>query len=255
MRVEVLGCSGGIGGAGVMTTSLRVDHDILIDCGTGVGGLSLDELASIDHIFLTHAHFDHIAMLPMLLDMVGDLRDRPLTLHACAGTLEALRTHVFNWKIWPDFTTIPLAAKPVLSLSTMEAGESLMLGGREVIAIPAQHAVPALGFVLGGGQGKLAFSGDTTLSPEQLAALNQIPGLRYLLLETAFPESQRGLAEASRHLSPSMLHAILDELKADPEVFITHLKPAYADTIAREVLAYQGRLKLEILGPGRVFEL
>ena len=48
MKLRVLGCSGGIGGREQRTTSLLVDHDILIDCGTGVGDLPLDELARID---------------------------------------------------------------------------------------------------------------------------------------------------------------------------------------------------------------
>lgn len=49
MRIRVLGCSGGIGGAHLRTTSLLVDDDILIDAGTGVGDLSIAELARIDH--------------------------------------------------------------------------------------------------------------------------------------------------------------------------------------------------------------
>ena len=52
MKVKVLGCSGGIGGA-LRTTALLVDDDILIDAGTGVGDLSLESLARIDHIFVS----------------------------------------------------------------------------------------------------------------------------------------------------------------------------------------------------------
>ena len=34
MRIKVLGCSGGIGGRHLRTTSFLLDHDILIDAGT-----------------------------------------------------------------------------------------------------------------------------------------------------------------------------------------------------------------------------
>ncbi|MBL8235616.1 MAG: hypothetical protein JNL98_44410, partial [Bryobacterales bacterium] len=52
MKVRVLGCSGGIGGANLRTTSMLVDRDILIDAGTGVGDLSLAEAtAAIDAAF------------------------------------------------------------------------------------------------------------------------------------------------------------------------------------------------------------
>lgn len=63
MRLRVLGCSGGIG-ANSHTTAMLLDEDILIDAGTGVGTLSLDELSKIDHVFVTHAHLDHTAFIP-----------------------------------------------------------------------------------------------------------------------------------------------------------------------------------------------
>ena len=45
MRLRVLGCSGGIGGRHLRTTSFLVDSDVLLDAGTGVGDLSLAELS------------------------------------------------------------------------------------------------------------------------------------------------------------------------------------------------------------------
>ncbi|MBS1214888.1 MAG: metal-dependent hydrolase, beta-lactamase superfamily, partial [Proteobacteria bacterium] len=114
MRVRVLGCSGGIGGGHLRTTSLLVDKDILVDAGTGVTELSLPEMAAIDHVFITHSHLDHIAALPLMIDSVADLRDRPVTVHAAAATLEAIRSHVFNWAIWPDFSEIAIRGRKVM---------------------------------------------------------------------------------------------------------------------------------------------
>ena len=54
MRLRVLGCSGGIGGRHLRTTSFLVDGDVLIDAGSGVGDLSLAELTHIDHVLVTH---------------------------------------------------------------------------------------------------------------------------------------------------------------------------------------------------------
>ena len=53
MKLRILGCSGGIGGRHLRTTSMLADHDVLIDAGTGVGDLSLTELSLIDHIFIS----------------------------------------------------------------------------------------------------------------------------------------------------------------------------------------------------------
>ena len=74
MRLRVLGCSGGIGGRHLRTTSFLVDHDLLVDAGTGVGDLSLAELSLIDHIYLTHSHLDHVASIPFIVDTVGGMR-------------------------------------------------------------------------------------------------------------------------------------------------------------------------------------
>ena len=40
MKLRILGCSGGISGD-LRTTSMLLDHDVLIDAGTGVGDLSI----------------------------------------------------------------------------------------------------------------------------------------------------------------------------------------------------------------------
>ena len=96
MQLRILGCSGGIGGD-LRTTSMLLDHDTLIDSGTGVGDLSINELAQIDHIFVTHSHMDHVATIPFIVDTVGWMRNRPLTVHATRETLAILREHLFNW--------------------------------------------------------------------------------------------------------------------------------------------------------------
>ena len=114
MRLRVLGCSGGIGGRHLRTTSMLLDQDILIDAGTGVGDLTLAELTPIDHVFLTHSHLDHVASIPFMVDTVGQMRDKPVTVYAIPATLEILKNHLFNWSIWPDFTQIPSAEAPFL---------------------------------------------------------------------------------------------------------------------------------------------
>ena len=146
MKVKVLGCSGGIG-EGRRTSALLVDDDILIDAGTGVGDLSLDELALIRRVFITHSHLDHIVSLPMLIDNIFDcLVEDKLRVYANAHTIAALRAHVFNDVIWPDFSKLPHAAHSVLEFVTIEPDDEVVIGARTVRAVDVTHAVPALGF-------------------------------------------------------------------------------------------------------------
>ena len=91
----MLGCSGAIA-QGCRTTSFLLGRHILVDAGTGVGDLTLDEMQAIDHVFLTHSHLDHIAALPLMLDAVSSRRASPVQVHALPETLQALRQHVFE---------------------------------------------------------------------------------------------------------------------------------------------------------------
>ena len=254
MKLRVLGCSGGIGG-NLRTTSFLLDRDILIDAGTGVGELSLTELAAIEHIFVTHSHLDHIACIPLLLDSVGLKRDRPLTIYATDEILEILKQHIFNWKIWPDFSVIPNAQRPVMRYQAIKLGETIVLNGRKITAIPANHTVPAVGYHLDSGAASLVFSGDTTTNDALWTAVNRIENLRYLIIETAFPDSEKDLAILSKHLCPSLLGEELAKFKRDAEVFITHLKPGDAELIMQEIENLADRSRPGMLLNNQEFDL
>lgn len=254
MKLRVLGCSGGIGG-NLRTTSFLLDRDILIDAGTGVGELSLTELTAIGHIFVTHSHLDHIACIPLLLDSVGFMRDRPLTIYATDETLEILKQHIFNWKIWPDFSVLPNAQRPVMRYQPIKLDEAVVLNGRRITAIPANHTVPAVGYHLDSGTASLVFSGDTTTNDALWEVVNKIENLRYLIIETAFPNSEKDLAILSKHLCPSLLGEELAKFKRDAEVFITHLKPGEVEPTMREIENLAGRSCPAMLLNNQEFDL
>lgn len=254
MKLQILGCSGGIGG-NLRTTSFLIDEDILIDAGTGVGSLSLSEMSKVDHVFVTHSHLDHVACIPLLVDSVGYLRKQPLTVHATGDTLDILRNHIFNWQIWPDFTTIPSEHSPYLRYESFEIGKRIVLRGRSITPIPANHVVPAVGFHLDGGTSSLIFSGDTTSNPPLWEYLNGVENLRYLIIETAFPDKERNLAIASMHLCPSMLADELARLQRPVEILITHLKPGEAELTMQEIHRSVGRFRPRMLLHGESFDL
>ena len=246
MQVRVLGCSGAIA-KDCRTTSFLVDTDLLVDAGTGVGDLTLDEMARIDDVVLTHSHLDHIAALPLMLDAVGSRRAQPLRVHALRATIEALRAHVFNNVIWPDFESIPSPEAPFVSFHDISVGQVLQLGTsapKLIEVLPAVHTVPACGFAVrhATGGAHWVFSGDTERNAPFWDRVNALD-VAMLVIETAFSSREQALAERSLHLSPEVL---ADELShIDPgkryPIYITHTKPAETEEIMSQIETLAGR--------------
>lgn len=254
MQVRILGCSGGVGGA-LRTTSMLVDNDILIDAGTGVGDLSIVEMVAIDHIFVTHSHLDHICFIPLLVDTIIGMREKHITVHATRETWKILKEHIFNWKVWPDFSAIPNEIDPFLRFSEIRVGETVQVGVRRITPLPACHVVPAVGFQLDSGTASLAFSGDTTSCDAFWHAVNQIENLKYLIIETAFGNDEIRLAQDSMHLCPSLLLEELHKLHRPAQVYITHLKPGEGDKIMDQIERDASAYIPLALQPLQVFEL
>lgn len=261
MKIRVLGCSGAIA-AGYKTTAFLLDDDVLIDAGTGVGDLPLDALAAIDHILLSHSHLDHVLGIPLLADAV--LRRRvaagrpPIQVHALPETLEALRQHVFNGAIWPDFTRLPSRDAPVLSLHPFQVGERLDLGGRVIEVLSALHTVPAVGFAVeggaAGGHAHWVYTGDTGPNPalwQRLAALR----VSHLVIETAFSDDEAHVAHISRHLHPAELGRELAQLAGSIDVRITHIKPGETEAVMQGIAALHSPHRIAALSAGQTMEL
>jgi ribonuclease BN (tRNA processing enzyme) len=257
MQIRVLGCSGSIA-AGNRTTSFLLDDDVLIDAGTGVGDLSLDELTRIDHILITHSHLDHVLSIGLLADSVTRRRRAasrpPVQVHALPQTIAALRQHVFNGVIWPDFTRLPEPEHPVLRFEEVAIGQVLSLGSRQVEVLPASHTVPACGYAVHSPRGAWVFTGDTGPNPSLWARLRQLP-VAMLVIETAFGDDELALANISRHLCPSQLQTELMNLAAPADVFITHIKPGEVDAVMSEIGAQASPHRIQALVTGQILTL
>ncbi|OYT92213.1 MAG: 3',5'-cyclic-nucleotide phosphodiesterase [Burkholderiales bacterium PBB3] len=235
MKIRVLGCSGAIA-KDCRTTSFLIDGELLIDAGTGVGDLTLDEMRRVDSVLLTHSHLDHIAALPLMVDSVASQRKTPLKIYALGGTITALRTHVFNNVIWPDFTVIPSVQSPFVTFEEIRVGQTIQIQNKFIEVLPAVHTVPAVGYAVTAGTGCWVFTGDTERNPALWARVNQL-NVAMLVIETAFSNREKDLARRSLHLSPVVLADELDMIAKDRNypIYITHTKPAETEMIMSEI--------------------
>jgi len=240
MKLTVLGCSGGVG-ENLRTTTLRLNKDVLIDAGTGLGDLNLTEMAQIRHIFLTHSHLDHIASIPLLVDSIFDRIEEPIVIRGLEATLQALRTHIFNNVIWPDFASLPNPKNPVMRYEVMRPGEIVEVSGLSIEMIPVNHVVPGVGYRVANDKKVFAFSGDTTTNDTFWQVLNNYDQLDMLIVEAAFPNKDIELCRRAGHYCPSLLGEDVAKLRHHPEIYISHNKPGGEEEIFKECqLAIQG---------------
>ena len=255
MRIRVLGCSGGIG-AGSLTSAMLIDDDVLIDAGTGIGDLALDELDPIRHVFLTHAHLDHIAGLPMLVDRIFDENfELPLTVYAREETLMALRDHVFNGVIWPDFSKLPTAENPMLRYRVCSPGDTVTVGHRHFYAVDVMHSVPSLGYTVRNSGGVFAVSGDTKSNETLWPVLNACDDLRVLVIEVSFPDEMATLAAKAGHYTPKTMTDDLQRLHHSPEIWLTGMKPGEEDRIFEQVMNAAPEKNIQMLSRGTVLKV
>jgi ribonuclease BN (tRNA processing enzyme) len=235
MKINVLGCSGGIG-SGLHTTALRVDSSILLDCGTGVGDLSLEELFQIEHVFITHSHLDHVAGLPLLIDTIYEgLIKHPLTVYCQEETFQILMEHIFNWKIWPNFFALPNENNPVVRFVAMTPEKDVIIDGKTFTMVEVEHSVPAVAYLVQDTSSCFAFSGDTASAPKLWNTLNSQEKVDLLIVECAFADERSEIANQAKHFSPQSLSKELTLLRHQPQVCVSHLQPGEEEKIMQEL--------------------
>lgn len=219
---------------GFQTTSFLLNQSILIDAGSAATSLSLPEQRKIDSIFISHSHLDHIKDICFLADNVFTFRRKPIELISTFEILDILRKHIFNNKIWPDFTTISNGHCPILSYRPIE--KSAQIGPIEVQIYPVHHPVPAVGFIVRDkGKNSILITGDTGPTDLLWEEANKEKHLKAVLTEIAFPNRLQKVAEAAGHFTPQMFDAEMSKLKKDVPLLIYHLKPEYLGELKKEI--------------------
>lgn len=250
MKVRVLGSFGSRLGKS-QTCSLLINDRLLLDAGAVASVLSLPEQIAIDDVLLTHAHLDHIADLPFLVDNVFVWRTTPLRVWAPAPVLQAIKDHMFNDIVWPDFTRLPSPTAPILQLLPLALSGEDHIGNLTVRWAPTRHPVPSVGYCITEGESTVLFSGDTGSTDELWALGRSFLQMKAVFIETTFPDRLASLGEVSGHLTPTTLRGELEKLgRPDIPVKIFHAKAQFLEEIREEL---RDLTHLQILQGGEEF--
>jgi ribonuclease BN (tRNA processing enzyme) len=234
-------------------TSYLINDTIAIDAGCVGLYRGPHEQARIRHVLISHSHIDHLASLPILLENVFDGSPNCLIVHGNDAVLDCLRKDIFNDRVWPDFLRISATGPPFLKLSRLEPGKTIELEGLRITPVMVNHVVPSCGFVVEDDSAAVVFPVDTGPTEEIWERANRSANLKAVFLEACFPNSMLGLANVSRHLTPSLFAGEVRKLKRPATIFAVHIKPGLRSQVVGELHAL-GLPNLEIAQPGRVYD-
>jgi cAMP phosphodiesterase len=217
--------------------SYVINNGIAIDAGSIGLQSSIAVQRQIKHVFLSHGHLDHIASLPMFLDNVYESGPECVQIYALQETLDSLQQDVFNDRVWPDLVRLSQEEAVFMKLHPMQVGETIQADELRVTALPLDHVVPTIGFIVSDGSGSVAFVSDTAPLDSIWQTLNQVTDLKALFLESAFPTRMNWLATKAKHLTPTLFAEGCRKLLPAVPIIAVHIKPAFHDEIVSEFAA------------------
>ena len=236
--VKILGSAGSYSHEG-KATSFLIEKNIVIDAGNIIQGLG-EECCNIEHVFISHTHFDHILDLPFVIESYFECRKKPLKVYALSESIHKLQEHIFNWSIWPDFQKITLenSEEESLKFVPVEYGETIQIDDIEITIIEANHTVPTCGYKIKKADQAFILSGDTYINSALIDLINNDKSISSLLIDVSFSSDKEELALESKHLTPKLLEKMLLPLQRnDVAIYAYHQKPFFTQKIDKELAA------------------
>jgi len=245
--VKVLGASGSKTKT-TGTISFQIDKHIIIDAGNIFEKYECDT-NEIEHVFISHSHFDHILELPFLIENGFTTRTKQLHIHGLKETVEHIKSFMFNNYIWPDFSLIPLltVGEKSIVFEEFEFYKTVNIDGTKLTPFPSNHIVPTAGFIVEKGSRAFILSSDTYKTEPLWKIINQNPKITEVLVEVSFESVLGGLAEISKHLTPKILDEELNKLTRDDlNIYIYHIKEASLEKVRQELKEYPNLMKYNV---------
>lgn len=247
MLIRIIGGHGGVA-PGFRATSYLIDGKLLIDAGSVASGLLIDEQVMIDHILISHPHLDHISDLAFLSDNCFGLKGKPFEIYANQPVTDAIKKHLMNDIIWPDFSKLPNKKNPTIRFNEMVPEVELDLGDYKILPVRVNHPGEAVGFIVESKEAAVLFTQDTGPTDRIWEIAKKVKNLKAIFTEASFPNKLKGVAEASQHHTPASLAVEIGKMPKEIPIFVGHLKPNYQTQLYKEIEAINKDGRITLLG-------
>jgi ribonuclease BN (tRNA processing enzyme) len=233
---------------GARLTSLLIDGVLAVDAGGVTSALSLPEQQQIDTVLLTHHHFDHTRDLVTLAANAGYYWRKQLVVYALRYTLDIVADCLLSGKMYTNFFEYPSREKPTVVVEAIEPYDRKAIGCYDVLALPAKHSSPAVGYQITSSDGKsLFYTGDTT---EGISDCWQHVSPQLLITEVAGPDKYEDWLKKAGHLCARLLKEELTQFRRLkgylPRIIIIHIGNPYEQEIREEVAQVAQELEADI---------
>ncbi|MFN7949510.1 MAG: MBL fold metallo-hydrolase [Blastocatellia bacterium] len=237
-----------------LLTSYIINDTLAVDAGALAVGLSHEEQLRLRSIIITHTHLDHIISLPLYItDLFDELRE-PVNLYTTAADFDALRTYIFNPRVWIDWSILKNEHTELLAWQPYESGRSFTVEGLRITPIPVSHTVLTHALLIEDDKSAVLFTSDTGTTERVWQVASDCPKLRAVYIDLSFPAALTELGRVSKHHSVTTLVEELERINPAAQVYCIHLKPVYRERIIAEVAALdQPRLVIPEIGRDYTF--
>lgn len=220
-------------------TTMLINDVVAVDGGCIGYALGPEAQRQVRSVVITHSHIDHVATLPVFIAENFPFLDQPISVYSTLDTIEAMKEHIFNDKIWPDFARIKLFNGNGSGLHYVEVKhlQSFEVEGLRVTPVWTNHTVPTIGLAIDDGASSVIFTADTYHTEEIWHLANRLHSLRAVFVDVSYPNELEQLAADSKHLTPRGLAIELGKLDRQVQVFAVHLKPQSRERIIGQLEA------------------
>ena len=256
MKLTILGKWSPYPPAGGACPGYLVESDgvrILLDCGPAV-------VASLHRVYtafdlqaavITHLHPDHFTdIYPLRNELAfGRLPEpgaAPLPLFSPAGAAGYLAACLPKPESRQEFTS-------GFMFRALEDGAG-EVGGIRLRFVLTSHPMPCHAVQVSAEGRRLVYSADTGPNARLWAEAARAKNLKAIIVDTSFPNSLDGIADASGHFTPTQLRDDLNKAKVGNGVpiYVYHVKPVYEKKVTDELKAL-GRKNVKILQEGKTY--
>jgi len=221
---------------GKSCSSFMISDSILFDAGAVFDNLIVEDILKIEHIFISHSHFDHIKDLPFIVECFIEAGNKNIKVYCSEDTQSAITKHIFNKELWFDVDKISLAdGRPIIEFISIENGFEFEYKNIKLKTFDANHSVPCFGFIIQSKHFNIVISGDTHINPQIIDICNQLITPTTLIMECSYPCHKAELAEVTKHLTPRTLLKSLHGLTKELDLYVYHLKPSFEEEIQNEL--------------------